>query len=180
MDCGKDCENGCKDCPQTFYGYTISVPTDMSYSEFVCKMIHLNKSCVLPLSFEQFQITGLIHNLPTNISEDHPDCGEDSKIVIGFKPSRYLPALMQSARNLESLIEKTRELRDLDISVQADFHTGFEWFNRVHHNVCDCKYEEQLEAERLEAERRKQEYIDEWYTSYELFRDSAPEKGVHF
>lgn len=124
----------------TFYGYSISVPKDMTYREFICKLDQMNRLHIIPESKGMFKVTAL---LESTYSEDYDMISNEENddmadIIIAIDVQRDLQKMLNESIQLKEYIKNNPLLQEFTIGNEPDFYSGIDWFE----SICNISYED--------------------------------------
>jgi hypothetical protein len=121
--------------PFVIYGYTIKCPSKMDYMKFANKIYKrydaLNKK-------GNIKIKSILPEFHSDMEYDeNSKIDSDAHLVIGIIPKGEIDELLGVADELENLITFSSTISSLELSENASFHCGIEWFREVEYDDSD-------------------------------------------
>jgi hypothetical protein len=114
----------------TFYGYKIILPVGYNYREYIETLYGLNS--ILDADFQIGGILSSFHTCMENASYDELECFDDNAvIIIGFHPNDNLETTLKMGVKLAEYIVDNPILEGIEISIEAKFYSGIDWFNTI-------------------------------------------------
>ena len=106
--------------PIVYFGYELTIPSDVSIGPFILMLHDLNH-----MMTEPFRIKAILPSFPGMI-EDCDIHSEMLTVLIGFSPLT-VKELNQHLIALHTYVEETILLDGLEVSEEAHFISGIEW-----------------------------------------------------
>ena len=153
----------------TFFGYRITLPTDITYKKFVNQVNEINEFLQEP-----YKITGLLesfHSRMESMSEWEQESFDDSAVIlIGFEPKdNNFDMFIHNVNELKEYVTDNHYLMGLELEHTPKFYSGIEWFTNMY-------YEYESSDDDDEEEEEDDEEEEEEDNDYELSSDEDETK----
>lgn len=106
----------------TFYGYRITIPSDVNARDYIEDLFTLNS-----MIQSQFEICGIISTISSDVDYSDYDDYENVNFILGFRPSNDVYLVQSNGLTLEGYIHNEPVLDGIEFTCTPAFYAGIEW-----------------------------------------------------